>query len=188
MSEPAPTTGRGDARIVARGFARYDGPRSGVPGAIRSVAWQSIRATLGIGRLARHKIFPIISVAIALFIAYGAWHVVDESVTILMEGTPSDLDVAQLVADMQAIEGIREVHDLHVWSIARNMPSLSCHVLIEDEQIPHSVRIVAAATKVLGEKYGIHHTTIQAEAEHCSPDSPACNMGFVQPAPHGHTH
>ncbi len=65
MSEPAPTTGRGDARIVARGFARYDGPRSGVPGAIRSVAWQSIRATLGIGRLARHKIFPIISVAIA---------------------------------------------------------------------------------------------------------------------------
>ncbi len=63
MSAPEPT--RGDARIVARGFARYDGARSGVPGAIRSVAWQSIRATLGIGRLARHKVFPAISVAIA---------------------------------------------------------------------------------------------------------------------------
>ena len=76
MSEPAPTTGRGDARIVARGFARYDGPRSGVPGAIRSVAWQSIRATLGIGRLARHKIFPIISVAIAYvpaIVFVGIW-------------------------------------------------------------------------------------------------------------------
>ena len=56
---------RGDARIVDRGFQRYDGPRSGVPGAIRSVSWESIRATLGLGRPARHKIFPVIAVVIA---------------------------------------------------------------------------------------------------------------------------
>jgi ABC-2 type transport system permease protein len=55
----------GDAHIAARGFARYDGERSGVIGAMRSVAWQSIRATLGIGRPARHKVFPVIAVAIA---------------------------------------------------------------------------------------------------------------------------
>lgn len=58
-------SGRGDARIVERGFQRYDGPRSGVPGAIRSVSWESIRATLGLGRPARNKIFPVISVVIA---------------------------------------------------------------------------------------------------------------------------
>ncbi|MGD9705514.1 MAG: ABC transporter permease [Acidimicrobiia bacterium] len=57
--------GRGDARIVERGFARYDGERSGVAGAIRSVSWQSVRATLGLGRLARYKLFPLLSVAIA---------------------------------------------------------------------------------------------------------------------------
>lgn len=55
----------GDAQIVERGFQRYDGPRSGVGGAIRSVTWQSIRATLGLGRPARHKIFPVIAVVIA---------------------------------------------------------------------------------------------------------------------------
>lgn len=55
----------GDAQIVERGFQRYDGPRSGVAGAIRSVAWQSVRATLGIGRQARHKVFPVIAVVIA---------------------------------------------------------------------------------------------------------------------------
>ncbi len=55
----------GGAQIVERGFQPYEGPRSGVGGAIRSVTWQSIRATLGIGRPARHKIFPIISVAIS---------------------------------------------------------------------------------------------------------------------------
>ena len=57
--------GRGDAQIVARGFQRYEGPRSGVPGAIRSVSWESIRATLGLGRRARSKVFPVIAVAIA---------------------------------------------------------------------------------------------------------------------------
>ncbi len=56
---------RGDAQIAARGFQPYDGPRSGVAGAIRSVSWESIRATLGIGRPARTKIFPVAAVVIA---------------------------------------------------------------------------------------------------------------------------
>jgi ABC-2 type transport system permease protein len=56
---------RGDATIAARGFQRYEGPRSGVAGAVRSVSWQSIRATLGLGRPARHKIFPVAAVVIA---------------------------------------------------------------------------------------------------------------------------
>lgn len=55
----------GDAQIIARGFQRYDGDRSGEAGAIRSVAWQSIRATLGLGRLARYKIFPMAAITIA---------------------------------------------------------------------------------------------------------------------------
>jgi len=54
-----------DAQIAARGFQRYDGARSGVPGAIRSVTWQAIRSTLGLGRPAKNKVFPVISVAIA---------------------------------------------------------------------------------------------------------------------------
>jgi ABC-2 type transport system permease protein len=55
----------GGAHIVERGFQRYEGERAGIGQAIRSVAWQSMRATLGIGRPARHKIFPVIAVAIA---------------------------------------------------------------------------------------------------------------------------
>lgn len=55
----------GGAQIAARGFQRYDGERSGVPGAIRSVTWQAMRSTLGLGRPAKNKVFPVISVAIA---------------------------------------------------------------------------------------------------------------------------
>ncbi|MBV1893701.1 MAG: ABC transporter permease [Ilumatobacteraceae bacterium] len=58
-------SGRGDAKIVERGFQRYTGERSGVPGAIRSVSWESFRSTMGLGRAARHKIFPVIAVVIA---------------------------------------------------------------------------------------------------------------------------
>jgi ABC-2 type transport system permease protein len=58
-------SGRGDAHIVERGFQSYEGERSGVPGAIRSVSWESIRATLGLGRPARYKVFPVIAVVIA---------------------------------------------------------------------------------------------------------------------------
>jgi ABC-2 type transport system permease protein len=55
----------GDAQIVASGFQRYEGSRSGVAGAIRSVAWQSVRATLGLGRLARYKVFPVTTIVLA---------------------------------------------------------------------------------------------------------------------------
>ena len=61
----AAASSRGDAQISARGFQRYEGERAGVAGSIRSVMWQSMRATLGLGRPAKNKIFPVIAVAIA---------------------------------------------------------------------------------------------------------------------------
>ncbi|WP_040494928.1 ABC transporter permease [Ilumatobacter nonamiensis] len=65
-SPPQPTASDGaTAQIVDRGFQRYEGPRAGVGQAIRAVTWQSIRSTLGLGRPARHKIFPVLAVAIA---------------------------------------------------------------------------------------------------------------------------
>lgn len=90
-------SGRGDARIVERGFQRYDGPRSGVPGAIRSVSWESIRATLGLGRPARNKIFPVIAVVIAYLPA-----VVFIGIAILI---PGDILEPEEVADYPGYYG-----------------------------------------------------------------------------------
>lgn len=139
-------------------------------GAIALTGWQAID--------------PLLSVAIALLIAHGAWQIVDESVEILMEGVPAHLDVARIAADLAAVDGVQEIHDLHVWAIARDLPCLSCHVLIADADVPRGLAIVAACNRVLAEHHGITHTTIQAEAAHCSPDSPSCNLGLVQPANH----
>lgn len=88
---------RGDARIVERGFQRYEGRRSGVPGAIRSVSWEGIRATLGLGRPARNKIFPVIAVAIAYVPA-----IVFIGIAVLI---PGDILEAEEVADYPGYYG-----------------------------------------------------------------------------------
>lgn len=129
---------------------------------------------------------PILSVAIALFIAYGAWQVVDESTHILMEGVPRDLDLERLVGDMKSVEGVVDIHDLHVWSISSGITSLSCHLMIEDQHVSQSMAIIAEVNELLADKYRIEHTTLQAEADHCSPDSPDCNLSMTQPAGHAH--
>ena len=87
----------GDAHIVERGFQRYDGERYGVRGAIRSVGWESMRATLGLGRLARYKVFPVIAVVIAYLPA-----VVFIGVAILI---PGDILEPQEVADYPGYYG-----------------------------------------------------------------------------------
>jgi cobalt-zinc-cadmium efflux system protein len=130
---------------------------------------------------------PALSVAIALFIAYGAWSVLEECLHILMESVPRDLDMPGLVADLRGVQGVRDVHDLHVWSISQGMTSLSCHLLLEEEHVQHSISVVNHCNQLLAERYKIEHTTIQAEAEHCSPDSPHCNLSFVH-ASHDHEH
>ncbi len=89
--------GRGDAQIVERGFQRYEGRRSGVSGAIRSVSWESIRATLGLGRPARNKIFPVISIVIAYLPA-----VVFIGIAVLI---PSDILEPEEVADYPGYYG-----------------------------------------------------------------------------------
>lgn len=91
-------TGRGDAQIVERGFQRYEGRRSGVPGAIRSVSWESIRATLGLGRPARNKIFPVLAVVIAYLPA-----VVFIGIAVLIPGNILD---PQDVADYPGYYGV----------------------------------------------------------------------------------
>jgi len=89
--------GRGDAQIVERGFQRYEGRRSGVPGAIRSVSWESVRATLGLGRPARYKIFPAIAIVIAYLPA-----VVFIGIAVLI---PGDIIDPQEVADYPSYYG-----------------------------------------------------------------------------------
>jgi cobalt-zinc-cadmium efflux system protein len=92
---------------------------------------------------------------------------VRESVNILMEATPADVDVEAVVADILRVEGVRGVHDLHIWSITRDLRTLSAHILTDDIPISAGTKIQAAVSETLYHHYGIAHATLQLECEGC---------------------
>ena len=122
---------------------------------------------------------PLVSVLIGLLIVWNAWLIIRESVEILLEGTPRDIDVKAMVADIQQIDGVRGVHDLHVWSITQNMRALSAHVLVDDEPISVGARIQRQINDVLQEQYNIAHATLQLECVGCEPDTLYCELNSI---------
>ena len=136
---------------------------------------------------------PLLSVGIAGLIAIGAWRLLRETTDILMEATPKGVHLPALVADMVRVPGVEDVHDLHVWSIAGGMHSLSCHALIADQPTSESSAILRALESMLAEQYAIAHTTIQFECHahqkrYCSVDGLYCQMDNGQEHHEAHEH
>jgi cobalt-zinc-cadmium efflux system protein len=136
---------------------------------------------------------PLLSVAIAVLIAVGAWGILRETTDILLESVPKDISLTHLVEDMQHIDGVQNVHDLHVWCIASGMYSLSCHVLINDLPPSGSSPILQSLTAMLNETYHIGHATIQFEcSDHreacCEIDGLYCRLESAKERQNGHNH
>jgi len=119
---------------------------------------------------------PILSMLIAVMIGVGAWRIVTEPVTVLMEGVPKHIDVHQVSTVLQAIDGVRAIHDLHVWTIGSGLTALTCHVLIDDQHLSEGASIIQRMTDTLEERFHIHHVTIQPECESCDLDSVFCQI------------
>jgi cobalt-zinc-cadmium efflux system protein len=136
---------------------------------------------------------PILSVAIAALISIGAWRILRETIDILMESTPKNISVPDLVNDMENVDGVQAVHDLHVWSITSTMSALSCHALIKDLPPSGSAPILQSLNNMLSKKYHITHTTIQFECDAhasngCKKDGLYCRMESAKDCDHDHSH
>lgn len=118
---------------------------------------------------------PIISILIGLLILRGAVSLVLESSDILMEAVPKHLDVGQISDALKQIEGVRDVHDMHLWTITSGLYALSCHLLIEDRMVSSSSHIVEEVNQALSQRFGIGHSTIQLECQECQ-NSPVCRL------------
>jgi cobalt-zinc-cadmium efflux system protein len=118
---------------------------------------------------------PIISIFVGLLILRGAVRLVLESNDILLEAVPKHLDVARVSSAIKEIEGVRDVHDVHLWTITSGIYALSCHLLIEDRMVSASGHIVEEVNEVLNQKFGIGHSTLQLECEECA-NSPVCPL------------
>jgi len=131
---------------------------------------------------------PLISLFIAVLIARGAWCILRETVDILMEATPKDINVAQLVRDVIQQPGISDVHDLHIWSIAGGMKALSAHVQVDDRPLSACDELLTGVNRLLQTKYKIGHSTLQVECAGCNPNHLYCSTDPEGGSEHQHAH
>ena len=110
---------------------------------------------------------PALSFLIAAIIALGSFRIVLESVDILLEKVPKHMAPDKLTMEIAAVDGVRQVHDLHVWSICSNMHAISVHIVVDDATMPQSASLLQRITDHLRNGHGIEHTTIQIECEDC---------------------
>jgi cobalt-zinc-cadmium efflux system protein len=119
---------------------------------------------------------PLVSVIIGVIIAVGAWRIIREGVTILMEAAPAELNVQEVARALVAVPGVKDVHDLHVWSIAPGLRALSCHVRMEDQPISQGDRVLMRVNELLSSRFSITHSTIQMETLECDPNALFCSL------------
>ena len=132
------------------------------------------------------RIDPILSILISVLIVWTAWSITRESLNILLEGLPKGLELKQVVSAIRAIDGVLDVHDLHIWSLGSNSHALSCHVLIADMPPSQSDHILHRVKHVLGDRFHVHHTTVQFEHMSCAISGTGCVIPVD--AGHGHLH
>jgi cobalt-zinc-cadmium efflux system protein len=121
---------------------------------------------------------PVIGLLIGAMVLWSGYGILNESGHILLEGVPSNIHLADVAAALLRIEGVREVHDIHVWTLGTDLNALSCHIRIPDMHLEQCEDILALVREVLAHDFAITHTTIQFERAGLPADS-----GLVMPEP-----
>ncbi|MGD9735088.1 MAG: cation diffusion facilitator family transporter [Solirubrobacterales bacterium] len=106
---------------------------------------------------------PIVGILISILVLASSWRLIKEPVDVLMEAAPANLDVDQVGVSICGVEGVRSVHDLHVWTVTAGFGAIAAHVVVargaERDPIRQQLELL------LRESYGIEHTTLQMEEE-----------------------
>lgn len=119
---------------------------------------------------------PILSLAIALFILKNCWTILKEATAILMNATPSGLDISRVKHFLETIPGINGVHYLHAWNVCSSSVAFSCHVVVPDQPLS---RLGALSEKIrhqLLHRFGIDHPVLQFETEPCGEGGMLCEL------------
>jgi cobalt-zinc-cadmium efflux system protein len=115
---------------------------------------------------------PLASVLIGILVIFSSWNLIKQAISILMESTPGHLDVDAVRNAMHSAAGVREVHDLHIWTITSGMESLSAHVVLATGHEAYAA--LEELRRILHDRFGIDHITIQIEPV----DQAECRTSF----------
>lgn len=121
---------------------------------------------------------PIISVFIGLIITLAAWRILKEGLSVLLEATPKQVNITEMVNALNRMPEVKDVHDIHVWSISPELHAMSCHVLIDDLPTSQAAGIRQKIEAVLRQQFHIEHTALQMECQQCSSNDIFCTLTF----------
>ena len=122
----------------------------------------------------------ILSCVIGLVILVSAWRVVRDSIHILMEGSPKNVNVEVIAENLLSIESVKDVHDVHVWVICSHYKSLTAHVLIDEQDVPAMQELLEQINEILRDKFGIRHSTVQLETVGFPEDALLCDTKHAE--------
>ena len=120
---------------------------------------------------------PVVSLMIAALILYSSYDVLRQSTTVLLEGTPTSMDMPGVIAAIKGVTGVLDVHDLHVWMVGPGVIACSCHIVVAEQSVREGQQVLRAVAHSIEHEFGITHTTIQVEVEGCEADDMYC-MGL----------
>lgn len=132
---------------------------------------------------------PLASVIVAALVLRGGYFVAKSGLHVLMEGTPQNVDMTDVIQTLKRTMGVKSIHDLHVWSITSGLNALSCHVVVDEKtSIAEGEKLLRLIEHDLEHK-SIHHVTIQLETSaHGHDDSILCTMKAEAAGLHDHHH
>jgi cobalt-zinc-cadmium efflux system protein len=123
-----------------------------------------------------YAVDPLVSALLGLAILWGAGQIIRETLEIFLESSPRSIDVDRLVAEMKMEDGVRDIHDMHVWTLGSQVYALSCHVVVDDVMVSEGSRIMGDLKEVLARDFGIVHSTLELETVPCDMIGPYCNI------------
>jgi len=136
---------------------------------------------------------PVLSILIAAMILWSSVGIIRETLNILLEGTPRDVQLGSVRSAMQSVQGVVDVHDLHIWSLGSRSHALASHVTIAEMPMSECGDILTGINNTLRDRFHITHTTIQFETTGCETTHGCSAPPELEPVGahdhhHGHSH
>lgn len=132
---------------------------------------------------------PVASVIVAVLVLRSGYYVSKSSLHVLMEGTPRNIDVEEVVQAISQFEGVKAVHDVHIWTITSNLNMLTAHIVVDGNRTVYEVDALLQKIQHMLEHKHIPHSTLQIESEkHGHDESVLCNVKAGAPDAHAHHH
>jgi cobalt-zinc-cadmium efflux system protein len=129
---------------------------------------------------------PIVSIVFAALVLWSSWGILTEAVRVLLESTPTGLDLEEVKKAIRGVAGVLDTHDLHVWTVSSGLVASTLHIMVAEQSVSSSQQIQQQVAQVLAHDFNISHSTVQVEIDDCGGHDHTAKAKDAHQ--HGHEH